>query len=102
MSQNPVVFSNNLRKFVDIIDNLRDIGIESQFKLPRISVLGTQSSGKTSLLESIVGLDFLPRGEVFYNLKVNYKFSLGDCYTSPFGTSFNSCFRLSSRALRNI
>ena len=64
MSQNPVLFSNNLRKFVDIIDNLRDVGIESQFKLPRISVLGTQSSGKTSLLESIVGLDFLPRGEV--------------------------------------
>jgi hypothetical protein len=25
--------------------------------------LGTQSSGKSSLLESIVGLDFLPRGD---------------------------------------
>ena len=64
MSQNPVLFSNNFRKFVDIIDNLRDIGIESQFKLPRISVLGTQSSGKTSFTGVIVGLDFLPRGEV--------------------------------------
>jgi hypothetical protein len=27
-------------------------------------VLGTQSSGKSSVLESIVGLDFLPRGDV--------------------------------------
>ena len=26
-------------------------------------MLGTQSSGKSTLLESIVGLDFLPRGE---------------------------------------
>ncbi len=67
MSEHTLFFSDNLRKFVDIIDNLRDIGIENQFKLPRISVLGTQSSGKTSLLESIVGLDFLPRGEVFLN-----------------------------------
>eukprot|EP01015_Nassula_variabilis_P025044 TRINITY_DN483_c0_g2_i2.p1 TRINITY_DN483_c0_g2~~TRINITY_DN483_c0_g2_i2.p1 ORF type:complete len:647 (+),score=143.12 TRINITY_DN483_c0_g2_i2:65-2005(+) len=31
--------------------------------LPRIVVLGTQSSGKSTLLESIMGLDFLPRGE---------------------------------------
>ena len=30
--------------------------------MPRIAVLGTQSSGKSSVLESIVGLDFLPRG----------------------------------------
>lgn len=26
-------------------------------------MLGTQSAGKSSLLESIVGLDFLPRGD---------------------------------------
>ena len=30
--------------------------------MPRICTLGTQSSGKSSVLESIVGLDFLPRG----------------------------------------
>lgn len=30
--------------------------------LPRIAVLGQQSSGKSSVLESIVGIDFLPRG----------------------------------------
>ena len=32
-------------------------------KLPRIAVLGSQSAGKSSVLESIVGLDFLPRGD---------------------------------------
>ena len=29
--------------------------------MPRIAVLGSQSSGKSSVLENIVGLDFLPR-----------------------------------------
>jgi hypothetical protein len=29
-------------------------------------VLGTQSAGKSSVLENIVGLDFLPRGDVRY------------------------------------
>ena len=62
--ENNSFLSNSLRKFNDIIDQLRDIGIESQINLPKIAVLGTQSSGKSSLLESIVGLDFLPRGQV--------------------------------------
>lgn len=63
-AENNSFLSNSLRKFNDIIDQLRDIGIESQITLPKIAVLGTQSSGKSSLLESIVGLDFLPRGQV--------------------------------------
>jgi len=45
---------------------LRDIGIQKYIQLPRIVTLGTQSSGKSSVLENIVGLDFLPRGEVFF------------------------------------
>ena len=30
--------------------------------LPQIVVVGSQSSGKSSVLETIVGKDFLPRG----------------------------------------
>lgn len=55
---------DNMRKLVNVIDELRDVGLQQHISLPRIAVLGTQSSGKSSLLESIVGLDFLPRGEV--------------------------------------
>jgi dynamin 1-like protein len=54
----------NLRKLINIVDELRDVGLQQYINLPRIAVLGTQSSGKSSVLESIVGLDFLPRGEV--------------------------------------
>lgn len=53
----------NLRKVITLIDELRDIGLQQHISLPRIAVLGTQSAGKSSLLESIVGLDFLPRGD---------------------------------------
>jgi hypothetical protein len=52
-----------LRKLINLIDQLRDCGVSDYIKLPRITVLGTQSSGKSSVLESIVGLDFLPRGD---------------------------------------
>lgn len=52
----------DIRKLVNIIDEVRDYGLDKEMSLPRIAVLGTQSSGKSSLLENIVGLDFLPRG----------------------------------------
>jgi GTP-binding protein EngB required for normal cell division len=39
------------------------VGVQQYIQLPRIAVLGTQSSGKSSVLESIVGLDFLARGD---------------------------------------
>lgn len=38
------------------------VGIASTLDLPQITVLGSQSSGKSSVLENIVGRDFLPRG----------------------------------------
>ncbi len=53
----------HLRKLVNLVDELRDVGLQQYIKLPRIAVLGMQSSGKSSVLESIVGIDFLPRGE---------------------------------------
>lgn len=37
-------------------------GSSSPVDLPQITVLGSQSSGKSSVLENIVGRDFLPRG----------------------------------------
>ncbi|GIX64505.1 dynamin-like protein, putative [Babesia caballi] len=53
----------SLRQLVNLVDELRDIGLHKYINLPRICVAGTQSSGKSSVLESIVGIDFLPRGD---------------------------------------
>jgi hypothetical protein len=52
-----------LRAMINLVDRLRDIGVDSIIDLPKICVLGTQSAGKSSVLESIVGMDFLPRGD---------------------------------------
>lgn len=59
--------SNNLRSVISLVDKLRDINLESYIQLPKIVVVGSQSSGKSSLIEQIVGIDFLPRGSVFNN-----------------------------------
>jgi GTP-binding protein EngB required for normal cell division len=56
-------FYSNLRSLVTLIDHLRDAGLQNYIRLPRIVTLGVQSSGKSSVLESIVGLNFLPRNE---------------------------------------
>jgi len=38
------------------------IKARNSIELPQIVVVGSQSAGKSSVLESIVGRDFLPRG----------------------------------------
>lgn len=56
-------FYSNLRSVITLVDHLRDAGLQKYIRLPRIVTLGVQSSGKSSVLESIVGLNFLPRNE---------------------------------------
>ncbi|KAH9395433.1 Dynamin-1-like protein [Tyrophagus putrescentiae] len=54
-----------LESLVSIINKLQDVFHKvggGEIKLPEIVVVGSQSSGKSSVLESIVGKDFLPRG----------------------------------------
>lgn len=63
VEQNDSALFNKLRSMINLVDRLRDIGVEQYIELPKICVLGTQSAGKSSVLESIVGMDFLPRGE---------------------------------------
>lgn len=52
----------NMREMISLIDRLRDFKLDHYISLPRIAVLGEQSSGKSSLLEAVAGLNFLPRG----------------------------------------
>ena len=57
------ILFKKLGKLINLIDQLCDCWVNEYIKLPRIFSLRTQSSGKLSVLESIVGLDFLPRGD---------------------------------------
>ncbi|KAK9766662.1 vacuolar protein sorting-associated protein 1, variant 4 [Basidiobolus ranarum] len=53
----------NLIKTVNRLqDAFATVGVNNPVDLPQIAVIGSQSSGKSSVLENIVGRDFLPRG----------------------------------------
>ncbi|KAH7188568.1 Dynamin central region-domain-containing protein [Fusarium flagelliforme] len=51
---------------ITLVNKLQDVfatvGVNNPIDLPQIAVVGSQSSGKSSVLENIVGRDFLPRG----------------------------------------
>ncbi|KAL1990024.1 hypothetical protein VTN49DRAFT_7221 [Thermomyces lanuginosus] len=51
---------------ISLVNKLQDVfatvGVQNPIDLPQIVVVGAQSSGKSSVLENIVGRDFLPRG----------------------------------------
>ena len=44
------------RPWISLLDSLQTLGIEEELPIPQIVVFGDQSSGKSSLLESISGL----------------------------------------------
>ena len=53
-------------QLIPVLNNLQDllapVGMHVAFDLPQLVVVGSQSVGKSSVLESLVGRDFLPRG----------------------------------------
>ena len=50
------------RKMIEIRNILQVVGQSKTLSLPSIVVIGSQSSGKSSVLEAIVGHEFLPKG----------------------------------------
>lgn len=50
------------KKMIEIRNILSNVGQSSALTLPSIVVIGSQSSGKSSVLEAIVGHEFLPKG----------------------------------------
>lgn len=64
----PTGYSINVNdpSLISLVNKLQDVfstvGVHNPIDLPQIVVVGSQSSGKSSVLENIVGRDFLPRG----------------------------------------
>ncbi|KAF2437018.1 hypothetical protein EJ08DRAFT_644550 [Tothia fuscella] len=63
---NPSAINVNDPTLITLVNKLQDVfttvGVQNPIDLPQIAVVGSQSSGKSSVLENIVGRDFLPRG----------------------------------------
>ncbi|KAG5642512.1 hypothetical protein DXG03_002613 [Asterophora parasitica] len=56
---NPL-FSQSSRQMLDLVNRLHSTGVQVDIDLPQIAVIGSQSAGKSSLIESISGIT-LPR-----------------------------------------
>lgn len=54
------------KKLIEIRSMLLSIDQSDALKLPSIVVIGSQSSGKSSVLEAIVGQEFLPKCVLFW------------------------------------
>ena len=54
-------YEKNVRPYIDIVDCLRSSGLDQDVSLPSVVVIGDQSTGKSSVLEAISGVQ-LPRG----------------------------------------
>ena len=54
-------YNETIRPILDVFDKIQLILRDEQIELPKIVVVGDQSSGKSSVLESITGIS-LPRG----------------------------------------
>ncbi|KAH9327797.1 hypothetical protein KI387_007975, partial [Taxus chinensis] len=61
-SKNPGLGQSLIPAISKLQDILSQLGSESVIDLPQVAVVGSQSSGKSSVLEALVGRDFLPRG----------------------------------------
>ncbi|CAH1786433.1 unnamed protein product [Owenia fusiformis] len=58
--------NQGMEQLIPIVNRLQDafatLGVSLALDLPQIAVVGSQSAGKSSVLENFVGRDFLPRG----------------------------------------
>ncbi|KXZ51969.1 hypothetical protein GPECTOR_11g91 [Gonium pectorale] len=67
MAPDPAAMEDTLgNSLIPIVNKLQDIfaqvTVDLKLDLPQVAVVGSQSSGKSSVLEALVGRDFLPRG----------------------------------------
>eukprot|EP01137_Pigoraptor_chileana_P026404 Opistho-2@7604 len=58
--------NQGMTDLIPLVNKLHDafshMGLDNPLDLPQIAVVGSQSAGKSSVLENFVGRDFLPRG----------------------------------------
>jgi len=55
-----VKHQSKMNEFIDLTEKIEEAGIKDYIELPRFCVIGENKCGKSSLIENILNLDFLP------------------------------------------
>ena len=63
-----------MNEFIDLIEEIEGAGIKGYIELPRFCVIGGFNIGKSSVIENILNLDFLPRADTMkpVEIKINH------------------------------
>ena len=69
-----------LSKIIPVIDKIKDADLPFPLSFPRIVVIGQSSVGKSSVVEALIGIDFLPKGQVINTLRCIYNHRIGDSH----------------------
>jgi hypothetical protein len=73
---------NKIQRACTVLGDHGGEGLSLWEALPSVAVVGGQSSGKSSVLESVVGRDFLPRGSGIHLLLhfILFRSNLFNCH----------------------
>lgn len=87
-----------MQSIIEKVNKLQElcINIPNPINIPQIVVVGSQSSGKSSILENIVGYEILPRGTGMVTrrpLMIQIVSTEGDTYCT-FGHSLNRTYKI--------
>ncbi|KAG5220008.1 P-loop containing nucleoside triphosphate hydrolase protein [Salix suchowensis] len=99
-----VHLNQSRRKLLDLLNKLYNTGVQADVDIPQIAVIGSQSAGKSSLIESISGITCLePQGPVHVTLRfttdVNGQ-TLGQPRTIMFGPAITDKSNVEERIRR--
>ena len=63
-----------MNEFIDLIERIEEAGIKDYIELPRFCIIGGLSCGKSSVVENILKMDFLPdaKSKIPLVIKINH------------------------------
>ena len=62
ISEESIHHQKKLNEFINLVEKIEQVGIKEYISLPIIYSIGRNDSGKTSVIENLLNLDFLPKG----------------------------------------